>query len=94
MPFSHLRGTLGPTHLEALRRAYDSACAHLQIGPDDPLSASVAAKIFALSSEGERDPDTLARLCIESMKQPHHKFQRRKQKKRSLVAVNESPARG
>jgi hypothetical protein len=78
MKFTHLQGKLGPTHLEALRQAYDAACAHLKIGPDDPLAASVAAKIIALSSDGESDPKTLARLCIESVKLPRRKFRRRK----------------
>jgi hypothetical protein len=78
MRFTHLEGKLGPTHLEAMRRAYDLVCADLKIGPDDPLAASVAAKIIALSSNGESDPDTLARLCIESVKLPRRKFRRRK----------------
>ena len=78
MRFIHLEGKLKPTHLEALRRAYDAACAHLKIERDDPLAALVAAKIISLSSDGESDPDTLVRLCVESMKLPRRKFRRRK----------------
>ena len=61
MRFKHLEGKLGPTHLEAMRRAYDTVCTDLKIGPDDPLAASVAAKIISLSSEGESDTENLVR---------------------------------
>ena len=77
MRFKHLEGKLGPTHLEAMRLAYDTVCADLKIGPDDPLGTSVAAEIISLSSNGESDIDTLVRLCIESMS-PRGKFRRRK----------------
>ena len=78
MRFKHLEGKLGPTHLEAMRRAYETVCADLKIGPDDPLAASVAAKIISLSSQGESDIENLIRLCVESMKLPRRKFRRRK----------------
>ena len=78
MRFKHLEGKLGPTHLEAMRRAYDTVCADLKIGPDDPLAASVAAKIISLSSHGESDTESLVRLCVESMKLPRRKFRPRK----------------
>jgi hypothetical protein len=66
VPFKHLEGKLGPTHLESMRRAYDNVCANLKIGPEDPLATAVAAKI------------TIVRLCVESMKLPRCKFRRRK----------------
>ena len=78
MRFQHLEGKLGPTHLEAMRRAYETVCADLKIGADDPLAASVAAKIISLSSQGESDIENLIRLCIESMKLPRRKFRPRK----------------
>jgi hypothetical protein len=68
MRFKHLEGKLGPTNLEAMRRAYDTVCTDLKIGPDDPLATLVASKIIALSSNGESDIDTLVRLCVESMR--------------------------
>lgn len=77
MRFKHFEGKLGPTHLEAMRRAYDRVCADLKIGPDDPLTASVAAKIISLSSNGESDTDTVVRLCVASMKLPRRKFRRK-----------------
>jgi hypothetical protein len=73
MRFKHLESEFGPTRLEAIRHAYDTACADLKIGPDDPLAASVAAKIISLSSGGVSDTDTLVRLCVESMKLPRRK---------------------
>ena len=78
MRFDHLEGKLGPTHLEAMRRAYDTVCADLKIGPDDPLAASVAAKIISLFSQGKSDTESLVRLCVESMKLPQPKARRRK----------------
>ena len=78
MRFKHLEGKLGPTYLEAMRRAYETVCADLKIGPDDPLAASVAAKIISLSSQGESDTENLVRLGAESMKLPRRKFRLRK----------------
>ena len=78
MRFDHLEGKLGPTQLEAMRRAFDTISANLQIGPDDPLTASVAAKIVTLSSAGESDTDTLVRLCVESLKLPRPSSDSRK----------------
>ena len=79
MHFKHLEGKLGPTHLESMRRAYESVCADLKIGPEDPLATSVAAKIISLSSEeGGNDIDTIVRRCIESMKLPRRRFRRPK----------------
>ena len=78
MRFKHLEGKLGPTNLETMRRAYDTVCAELKIGPDDPLAASVAAKIISLSADGQSDTDSLVRLCVESLKLPRDKLRRRK----------------
>jgi len=77
MRFKHLEGKFGPTRLEAMRHAYDTVCADLKIGPEDPLATSVAAKIISLSSNGESDIDTLVRLCVESVR-PRGKFRPRK----------------
>ena len=86
MRFAHLEGKLGPTHLKAMRRAYETVCADLKIGPDDPFAASVAAKIISLSSQGESDTENLVRQCVESMKLPRREFRPRKGMRSRIAA--------
>jgi hypothetical protein len=54
--------------LKAMGAAFDAAIVRLGIRPDDPLTSNVAARIAALASEGERDPNILCEGAVVGLR--------------------------
>jgi hypothetical protein len=54
--------TFKPEHIEAMRKAFDAACARLElsIGTGDHKTELVARRIIELARGGERDANRLA----------------------------------
>jgi hypothetical protein len=63
VPFRDYSGFNDAT-LKAMTAAYDAAKTKLKIGERDPLTSNLAARIAALASEGEHDPE---RLCAKAI---------------------------
>jgi hypothetical protein len=63
MPFRDYSFFDGIT-LKAMSAAYDAAIDKLGIKTGDPLTSSIATRIAALASEGERDP---VKLCAQAI---------------------------
>jgi hypothetical protein len=53
--------------LKVMAAAYDAAMIKLGIKAGDPRTSSIAARIAALASEGERDPDVLCEQAITGL---------------------------
>jgi hypothetical protein len=66
MPFQDYSG-FNDTTLKAMTAAYDAALLRLGIEPGNPLTSDLAARIAALASEGERDPNQLCEKAIEGL---------------------------
>jgi hypothetical protein len=69
MPFSHVEDA---TLREALAKAYDLACATLNINGDDPRSGKLATWIIQLG-EKQRDPEMLADLALDELRKSNKK---------------------
>jgi len=67
VPFQDYTGFNGDT-LRRMTAAYDAAIEKLQLKSTDPLTGKLAARIAALASEGERDPD---KLCERALAELH-----------------------
>jgi hypothetical protein len=55
-----------PEHIEAMRKAFDTACARLELstGTGDQKAELVARRIIELAIAGERDADRLTALTL------------------------------
>ena len=68
MPRPASRTFAEPEHIEAMRKAFDVACARLElsIGTEDHKTELVARRIIELARAGERDANRLiARILAE-----------------------------
>jgi hypothetical protein len=63
VPFRDYSGFNDET-LKIMTAAYDAAIAKLGINASDPLTSNIAARIAAMTSEGERDP---VKLCDQAI---------------------------
>jgi hypothetical protein len=66
MPFHNYSG-FNDAMLKAMTAAYDKAVARLGIEPSDPLTSKLAARIAALASEGEGDPNGLCEKALDGL---------------------------
>jgi hypothetical protein len=68
MPFTKYMAD--PEHIELMRTAFQTVCDKLGLSckVDDPMTEIIVTRIVALSKEGERDADELARRVLTGLK--------------------------
>jgi hypothetical protein len=60
--------TFGPTDIEALKRALESACVMLRLSErEESLRQIVARKIIEFAATGERDPEVLCQMVVSEL---------------------------
>jgi hypothetical protein len=69
---SYLNGEqFDPESMRVLGLAFGVVCIALQIeGSDDDVKQSIANKIIAFATAGERNPDILCERVLEDIRQP------------------------
>jgi hypothetical protein len=67
MPFQDYKGFDLDT-MRNMTAAYDAAIAKLKINSNDPLRATLAAKIVVLARAGVRDPTQLCEIALKEIK--------------------------
>ena len=69
MPFRDYSGFNADT-IKIMTAAFDAAIAKLGIETTDPRTSNIAARIAAMTSEGERDPAKLCDQAIAGLAKP------------------------